>query len=521
MAEARGWPQTRWRGGPVSLLSGVGIALGQAPFGLFWVALPAMALAIAAGFFAASPRQAALRGLLTGFGFGLVTFFWITEPFQVDAARDGWMAPFALLFLALGVALFWALAFWTARRVGGRSAAGLMLAFPVYISAAEMLRSYAFTGFPWGLTSYVWIDTPVYQLAAVTGPHGLSLLTLLACAAMVRAVWRRRPALAGAVLGLGVGLAAVAVWMQDRPVAGIDATADPPAAAGRPYVRLIQPNARQDQKWDPQMMPVFYARQLRMTGAASQQPLDLVIWPEVAVPFLLNDPQAPLWEIAGAAPGVPVVIGAQRREEGRVYNSMAVLGEGGEIGAVYDKSHLVPFGEYIPGRAFADRLGLQALAAQYGTGYTPGPGSELLDLGPLGRALPLICYEAIFPHEIRRAAARPDWMLMLTNDAWFGEAMGPYQHFAQARARAIEMALPMLRVANTGITAIIDARGRVTASLQLGVGGRLDGYLPPADAPSLYWRYGDSPAFVLLIVLAVAAAAANRSIPIDRRRDRM
>ncbi len=515
MADAPGWLQARWRASLLSLAAGVGIALGQAPFGLFWVALPALGLAIAAGFYTASPRQAALRGILSGLGFGLVTFFWITEPFQVDAARDGWMAPFALFFMALGVALFWALAFWTARRVGGRGAAGLVLAFPVYMTAAEMLRSYAFTGFPWALTSYVWIDTPVYQLAAVTGPHGLTLLTLLVCAAMVRAISRRAIVLAGGTLGLAAGLVAVAVWMQNRPIAG---AAGAPADAPRPYVRLIQPNAPQDQKWDPQMMPVFYTRQLRLTGEPSQQPLDLVVWPEVAVPFLLNDPQAPLWEIAGAAPDVPVIIGAQRRENGRVYNSMAVLGEGGEIGAVYDKYHLVPFGEYIPGRALADKIGLRALAAQYGTGYTPGPGPELLDLGPLGRALPLICYEAIFPHEIRRASARPDWMLMLTNDAWFGKALGPYQHFAQARARAIEMALPMLRVANTGISAIIDARGRVSASLPLGVDGRLDGYLPRADAPSIYWRFGDSPTLVLLIVLAIAAAAASRPIPIDPRR---
>ncbi len=503
-----------WRAAFVPVATGVAIGLGQPPLGLIWLALPALCLGVGLGMFAPTARAAGKRGFLIGLGFGLVTFFWITQPFMVDAARDGWMAPFALFFMAAGVALFWWLAFWTAQRSLGRASLGAAMALPVYLTAAEMLRSYAFTGFPWGLTAYVWVDTPVYQLASFTGPHGLTFLTFFGCSMTVwfgRRGWSWR-ILAPAAMALFAYVAGS--WLENLPVPG-------ESLPDRPWVRIIQPNAPQDQKWDPAMMPVFYNRQLRLTGDSAAKPLELVVWPEVAVPFLLNDPDAPLWEISGAAGGVPVVVGGMRLKQGRAFNSLAVLLDGGEISGVYDKYHLVPFGEYIPGQSLIEGLGLRAMTAKIGNGFSAGEGPKILDLGDLGRALPLICYEAIFPHEIRQAEARPDWMLMLTNDAWFGEASGPYQHFAQARARAIEMGLPMLRAANTGISAIIDARGRVTAALPLGVAGKLDGALPPALPPTLYWTYGDIPTFLLLIVFAVWLVLRRGSNSIDRDRSEL
>ena len=496
------------------LLAGAAIGLGQAPFGLVWLALPALALAIRLGLLTETAGRAGRIGWLVGFGYGLSSMAWIVEPFLVDAARDGWLAPFALGLMAAGFGLFWALGFWAARRLAGPGTLAALLALPVCLTLAEMLRSYAFTGLPWGLTAYLWIDTPLYQLAAFSGPHGLTLATLLLAALLGCALAPLRPGrLVAVALAFAVGLGAGA-WLQGRPV--------PDGRARAPMVRLIQPNAPQEQKWDPAMMPVFFERQLRLSAAppAPSAPApDLVIWPEAAVPFLLNNPAAPLATITEAA-GAPVVLGALRTETGpegrRAYNSLALLTEGGRIAAVYDKQHLVPFGEYIPFRRLADRIGLAGLAARIGSGYSPGQGERLVALGPgLGLAAPLICYEAIFPHEIRRTGRRPDMLLMITNDGWFGQAQGPWQHFAQARARAVEFALPVLRAANTGISAVIDARGRVVASLELGVAGRVDAPLPAALPASPYWRFGDSPVLGLLIVLAIAAMGLRGRKVID------
>ncbi len=513
VAAAAGWPF--WKRSAAAALAGLGLALGQAPFSLVPVALGAAAVALFSGLAARAPRQAAWHGWLTGTSYGALSLFWITEPFQVDAARDGWLAPFALFFMAGGLGLFWAAAFWLAHRhAAGRGLARALVMLAVFWTGAEMLRSYAFTGFPWGLTSYLWIDTPVYQLAAFAGPHGLTLATVLCAAALLWAVMTRR--LAPGLIAGGLVLAALAggQWRAAQPDAGQGA---------RPVVRLIQPNATQKQKWDPAMMPVFYNRQLALSAAppAPGRPAPaLVVWPEVAVPFLLSNPDAPFWQISRAAGGAPVVLGAQRIERGHAFNSLALLGPGGQIRAIYDKRHLVPFGEYIPARRLAAVIGLNALAAQYGSGYTPGTGARTLRIDGLGTALPLICYEAIFPHEIR-TAPRPDFLLMLTNDGWFGTASGPYQHFAQARARTIETGLPMLRAANTGISAVIDARGRIVASLPLGVAGHVDAPLPAPLPPSIYWRLGDAPALLALVLLYLGARFATRANPVDRRQMRM
>lgn len=496
-----------WRGGFFSALTGLVIALAQAPFGLVWLGFPAIGLAILLGYTSANPRQAAWRGWAAGFGFSLLTFSWIVEPFLVDIKTFGWMAPFALLFMAAGFAFFWGLAFWLARRLAGQGTLALALLIPVFWTGSELLRSYILTGFPWALTSYIWIDTPVYQWAAFVGPHGLTFATFLLAAGLVIGLAKRRftgVLISAALLGSAV---AGGAWMQAQPV--------PEASDTQPIVRLIQPNANQKQKWDPKMIPVFYNRQLDLTAEPGDAPVDLVIWPEVAVPFLLNDPTSPFWEISEAANGAQVIVGAQRLDGLRAFNSLAVLGQGGEITQTYDKHHLVPFGEYIPGGWLLGRIGLKAMTAKYGGGYSAGPGPRVLDLGELGKVMPLICYEAIFPHEMRRVAERPDWMLMITNDAWFGEAAGPYQHFAQARARAVEFGLPMVRVANTGISAVIDARGQVVRSMPLGVSGRLDVKLPAALPASIYWKTGDIPTVLLLIVFGIAAIWQNKRNPID------
>lgn len=486
------------------VLAGAVTGLAQAPFSLVWLGL----LGLAAGFVlfraAPTPRQAAWIGWAYGVGYFGLVLSWIVEPFLVDIARHGWMAPFALIGMAGGMALFWGAAFGFARWQGRG------IALVVFWTIAEVARTYVLTGFPWGLLGYIWLDAGLDQMAASIGPHGLTLLTLGGVWALTTALSHRKrlvlvPLVVVPFVGMiGFGLAQAAL-SQGHPSVG-------EATAPRPIVRLIQPNAPQHQKWDSEMIPVFFKRSLGFTSApANGAAPDVIIWPETSVAYLLGTAPQVYEMISQAAGDVPVVLGVQRRDESQYYNALAVLGADGDIKDVYDKSHLVPFGEYMPGGALASALSLKGLAANEGYGFGTGGGLRLIEVAGLGRALPLICYEAIFPHEIGGVAERSDWLLHITNDAWFGQYTGPQQHLAQARFRAIEQGLPMVRAANTGISAMIDGRGQITAHLPLGAAGFLDVELPPALPATIYARSGDLPILLLLMISAVVLLLKRRT----------
>ncbi len=486
----------------LAALTGALAGLGQVPFSVVPAALLGLALACILMMAAPSVRAAAATGWAVGTGYFAVTLFWIVEPFMVDVARHGWMAPFALVFLAAGLALFWGAAFTGARLLAPDGALRQALAFAVLLTLAELARAYVLTGFPWALPGYVWTETAQRGWASVVGSHGLTFLTLglsaliaLVLAAAPRPLaWRRiAAAAAGFAIFLGVG----PLLLPPPVVAGAD----------RPVIRLVQPNAPQQEKWDPDKARMFVERQIGFTAAPAARRPDLVVWPETAIPYLLEQAGPVLVDISAAAEGVPVVLGVQRRAAGLAYNSLAVIEAGGAIGAIYDKHHLVPFGEYIPMGQLARLVGLRSFAARDGYGYSPGPGPQVLDLGPLGTALPLICYEAIFPQDVSAAPVRPDFLLQITNDAWFGEFAGPFQHLAQARMRAVEQNLPMVRVANTGVSAMIDPGGRVLAEIPLGQAGFVDVALPEAGAPTPYARTGDWAVLAALLALIGALAA--------------
>jgi apolipoprotein N-acyltransferase len=483
--------------------------LGQVPFSLVPLSLLGFALGCLLLLSAPSLGAATVAGWAVGAGYFAITLFWIVEPFFVDAARHAWMAPFALVFLAGGLALFWAVAFAAARLLAPGDERRQAMAFAVAVALAELARSYVLTGFPWALPAYVWTETTQRGWAAVVGPHGLSFLTLAlsALVALVLAApprpmaWRRlSAAAAGFALFLGLG----PLFLPAPVVDG----------SGRPVVRLVQPNAPQHEKWDPEKAVGFVRRQIEFTGAPAapgQARPDLIVWPETAIPYLLEQADPVLRDIAAASGGTPVVIGVQRRAAGLAYNSLAVIGAGGAISAIYDKHHLVPFGEYIPLGQLSTLVGMRSYAARDGYGYSPGPGPQLLDLGPLGVALPLICYEAIFPQDLAGAPGRAEFLLQITNDAWFGEFSGPYQHLAQARMRAVEQNLPMVRVANTGVSAMIDPAGRVMAEIPLGEAGWVDVALPPGGAPTIYVRTGDWAALAGLLGLLALLAATRKT----------
>ncbi len=469
---------------------GAAAALGQAPWGLWPVALVALAGVTWLVAQETSVGPAFRLGLAAGAGQFALALSWIVEPFLIDVATHGWMAPFAVLLLSVGLGLFWGLA--AALAVRARVPA---LGFVVAFVALEWLRGMILTGFPWAMLGHVLVGTPADQVAALLGPSALSLLILLAAALPV--AWRGRGAAgSGLLLGLAFGFG---LWRLNEPL--------PEPREG--LVRLVQPNAEQSLKWDQALADMHLDRLLDLTAEGG--PADLTLWPETAVPFMLEYAPVVADMVVAASGGLPVVVGIQREEGGRFYNSLRVLeGEGGEA-ARYDKAHLVPFGEYMPlGDLAYDWFGMTAFAAQAGNYYSAGPGPQVLDLGRFGKVLPLICYEAIFPRFVNAAPERADWMLQATNDAWFGVWTGPFQHFDQARLRSVEQGLPLLRVANTGVTAVVDARGRVVEALPFGTMGALDARIPGALPPTAYARWGDGPLSLLLAGLALLAFAGRR-----------
>jgi apolipoprotein N-acyltransferase len=489
MRGPRKWPG--WSDAGLAFGLGAVMATGQPPLGFWWFTL--LGLAALMHLVARRPGAGWLA-LFGGAGYFALALSWIIEPFLIDVARYGWMAPFAVVFLAFGLALFWAaagvLASWMPTR------AQRVIAFAFGLGAMELARGYVLTGFPWALIGHVWIETPLAQVAALLGPSGLTVVTVIAVALPVAFRWRGLFA-GGALLAAGLAFGTLRL-------------AEPEPAARGVTLRLVQPNAEQKMKWNPDVAQMLFNRQLAFTAVLPHP--DLVIWPETAVPYLMEDNPEVGQAISVAAGGVPVVAGIQRYDGVQAWNSLAVIGDGGQIVALYDKYHLVPFGEYIPfGDVLYDWFGLKAFAARQGSGYAAGTGGQVIDLGgSLGKFVPLICYEAVFPQGLRGLPERPDWILQITNDAWFGTLTGPYQHLAQARFRAIEQGLPLVRVANTGISAVVDARGRIVAELPRGIAAYLDTGLPGALAETPYARWGEWPVLVLLLGLALWLAVWRR-----------
>ncbi len=497
-----------WRRLALPIGAGLVLATGQAPLGWVLLAFPALCVLIHAVVRAGRRGETIWAAWAGGVAYFAATLSWIVSPFFVDPVRHGWMAPFALLGMACGMALFWGFAGWIVSHSRHRA-----LAFVTALGAMELARGYVLTGFPWALIGHMWIDTPIAQLAAIVGPSGLTLLTLLVAAVpVVTHRW------AGPIVGV-VTMAVFAIGTARLHL--------PPGPPRDVTLRLVQPNAEQHLKWDPDQARAIFDRQLALTAA--QPVADLTIWPETAVPYLMQDNPQVGRMIADAAGGRPVIVGMQRVDGTQGWNTLALIGADGGIAQHYDKWHLVPFGEYIPFGDFAyDWFGLQAFASQLGASYAKGAGPAVMNLGEtLGTIIPLICYEAVFPQDVNAAPDGADWILQITNDAWFGTLTGPWQHAAQARFRAIEQGLPLVRVANTGITAVYDAHGRLVDGLgftfkrsigpvdelilPFGTAGALDvPFIPGALPPPPYARYGEIPLLLLLAGLGGALIAAQR-----------
>ena len=460
---------------------------------------------------AAPNRRAAFAA---GWWFGIGHFasglYWISIALLVDAAHFAWMIPFAVFGLSAFFALFTGLTAWLAAVAAPRGA-GRVLAFAAAWVFQEWLRSWVLTGFPWNLIATVWVPVDsILQTAAVIGPYGLGLITVWAASSPAiladadgssrRRVW------------LGAGLP-VGLFLVLAAAGGIRlASADDAHVAGV-RLRLVQPAIPQELKWQDDLRERHLAAYLSLSASPTPTPPTDVIWSETAVPFFLAS-DTPVRELAAAVvpKGGLLITGAPRggREPDgtvRIWNSLLAINGDADVVGVFDKFHLVPFGEYVPLR---DIINL-AKITQGRVDFTSGPGPRTLRLPGLPPVSPLICYEIIFPGQVVVAEDRPAWILNLTNDGWFGNSAGPYQHFAAARLRAVEEGLPVVRVANTGISGVIDAYGRVTARLGIGEAGFLDVDLPVAlPQPTPFARFGNILTAILILLAAAVACLGGR-----------
>jgi apolipoprotein N-acyltransferase len=517
-----------WRRSLVAFLAGASTAVALPPVE-FWpapfITFPILVWLIdgsVAGRWS-GVAAAAIAGWWFGFGYFLAGIYWIGNALLVDAKTFGWLLPFAIIGLPALLALFTASGVALARLIWTRGALRI-LSLALALTVSEWLRGHLLSGFPWNAFGYALVTPSVLaQNASLIGLWGLTFIAVAVYASPAvladDTADTRRPWLAP-ILSLVV-LAAMAVYgavrLNTTPTSYVDGV----------RLRIMQPNLQQDEKFNYSQKQAVMSRYIalsdRATGPQSSGLADVthLIWPESAFPFFLTREADALAQIADLLPPGTVLItgGVRAPETGsnprvpRAYNSVYVIDHDGSVLSVYDKVHLVPFGEYLPFQNFLERLGLMQLTKVRG-GFIPGDRRRAMSVPRAPSFLPLICYEIIFPGQAVPRGERAGWMLNLTNDGWFGRSPGPYQHFQQARVRAIEEGLPLVRAANTGISAVVDPLGRVIRSLPLGTEGILDASLPVALPRTVYARVGDAGAGLMI-------AAAFILLMRQRRRQRV
>ena len=517
----------RWSAGWRRLAAAFGLGavsvLAMPPFGLWpimFVTFPGLVLLLDSA--ATAParwrrvRAAGLVGWWFGFGYLLFGLYWIGAAFLVQADKFAALMPFAITLLPAYLAAYFAAAtavaalFW-------RPGAGRVLVLATTITIGEWLRGHWFTGFPWNAIGYgLTINDALAQSASLVGVTGLTFWAVLLFSSPVMLLAKG----GGRWLAPAAAIAAIAAafgWGQWR----LTNATEPDDPAVR--LRLVQPNIPETEKFLPGSQRPIFDKLLDLSRHDASGRLDdlatttLLVWPEEPLNFLMLDTPQALTEIGAVLGGhTTLLTGAFRAEPDpasqrspprpKVFNSLAIIDPSGKPIATYDKIHLVPWGEYLPFQSWLEAVGLSNLA---GVADAPGANPRRLEAPGVPSLSPLICYEAIFPGEVLEPGARPRWLLNVTNDAWFGEQTGPYQHFHQARIRAIEEGLPLVRVAITGISAIVDSHGNIRQRQPLLTAGVIDGLLPAAIPPTPYARYGDR-IMLLQLLVAIGLLAAVR-----------
>lgn len=497
-----------WRRALIALLAGAASALAMPPYDLFpvlFLTFPVVVwlidgtVASGRGGRLGAVLSAAWVGWCFGFGYFLAGLWWIGRAFLVDADVFGWMMPFAVAALPAGLALFTA-AGTALARVLWRQGPQRVFPFALGLALADIARGHLLTGFPWNVFGYALAVSPaMMQAASLVGIYGLTVLAcfVFASPAALAGPGSRvsRAALPVAGLAILAGLAGFGAWrLGNADVAMVDGV----------RLRIVQPSIDQSRKWLPENRNAIFADYLALSDLATSPDsmgiadVDILIWPESALPFLFEMEPAALPAIAALLPETTTLVtGMQRIERDpsvsqgyRLYNSVLVIGHDGTIVDGYDKVRLVPFGEFLPFSGLLEAIGLEPLTRVAG-GFTAGSVPRTMLAGPAPRFVPLVCYEAIFPGAVVPPGERPGWILNVTNDGWFGDTPGPWQHLRQARLRAVEEGLPLVRAANTGVSAVIDPYGRMQRRLDLGVRGVIDSALPGPLQGTAYSTWGN------------------------------
>jgi apolipoprotein N-acyltransferase len=519
-----------WRRRAIAFVGGAAGALAMPPISFAPALIVPMTLAVwlidgavdrseDGGLAWASLRAAFGAGWWMGFGYFVAGLWWLGSAFLVDADQFAWALPFGVLGLPAALALFPALGFALARLIW-RADAARVLALAVGLGFSEWLRCVVLTGFPWNeFGMALGGDLTLAQIASYIGLHGLTLLAIaiFAAPATLGTGRRRRwPPTALAALALAA-IFGFGAWRL---------TAPPSPTVANVKLRLMQPNIAQGADFAAQNGEAIVQSYLTLSDRATSPTTSSVadvthlIWPESAFPFLLARDGAALAAISEfLRGGTTLITGAARldesdRSDGRrhFYNSILTLDRRGLLPERYDKRHLVPFGEYMPFGRWLERFGITQFVHMPG-GFDAGTGDDKLQVKGLPTARALICYEAIFPNERGERLDDPDsprWLLNVTDDAWFGLTAGPYQHFAQARLRAIETGLPLARAANTGVSAVVDGRGRILAAAPLGVEAVIDSALPEPLQPTWQRRWGSWTAGAIGLLFLLAAVFGRR-----------
>lgn len=514
------WDQAltnRWSRIVLALVAGLAAAVAHPPFG-FLPGLLGYPLLMLLAERSTRARGGFWMGWLAGFAYFFVGCWWVAEAFLVNKDQ-AWMAPFAASLLPMGLGLFFGVACALYRAFAPKSVLRVIL-FAVVFSLLEWCRGHVLTGFLWNPAGASWqAGSAMSQLASIFGVYGLGLITVAGFASLGLLVAQgpRRARFAGA--GCGLLVLALGLTYGTSRLSSAERTDTPT------LIRIVQADIAQAVKWSPEAYQSIVDKYVSLTARPGARRPDIVVWPEGALPATANDVfgSSDIVDIANVLEMDQVLmLGISRAEpsdtaEGgyAYFNSFLSIRdigpEGLKLEGIYDKHHLVPFGEYLPLGSLMTRFGIRSLV-HVPADFTPGPVPAPLHLPGMPSVQPLICYEALFPGYVpARASVRPSWIANVSNDAWFGQSSGPLQHLNLASYRAIETGLPIVRATPTGTSAMIDPWGRILDSQRLdsGQAGVIDAYLPQAASPTLFGRWGDASFWVLMVLMSVVAISGR------------
>lgn len=491
-----------------ALLCGLLLAASLPPFYHLWAAFISFSIALYLCLRVERLRSVAALGYWFGFGYFAAGFYWIGNALLVDIERTGWLYPITLLLNGAFFGLFSIPPFMTTKAV--RSSILKIFSFAAVWCLCEWLRGFILTGFPWNPVSSIFAFHPnMMQTLALCGTYGLSMVAILIF--IWPAIFLNNPKWKTFIISCIAPVGMAFLWLYGDFVI----SNRPQIHNGKSImIRLVQPSIPQFLKWDSASLEQNIRSYIELSNGADSNYLDFTLWGETAVPFDLTYDKELVSRIRRASPRYGFLISGFVRYEPdgdhyRPFNSLAVINRRGEIVGLYDKSHLVPFGEYIPFRRFLPKW-IKPVANTISE-FGRGTHLETIKVDGYPEFAPLICYEIIFSDQIVRKNNKPKWAVVLTNDGWYGMSAGPYQHLVAAQMRAVEEGISIVRSANSGISAIINPYGEITADIPLGIRGSIDALIKPDEArETIFGKYGNHIPLAMSCIVLLLSLVLSR-----------